>query len=87
MYYLYILRCADNTLYTGITVDVVCRVQEHNGGHLGAKYTRVRRPVRAVFTKKFRTRSAALKAEYKMKTLSRAAKLRLITLATTTKRR
>lgn len=74
-YTLYILRCADRTLYTGITLDVVRRVQEHNTSTLGAKYTRGRRPVRLLATKRFRTRSAAMKAEARVKKLQRSEKL------------
>lgn len=78
MYYLYILQCADQTLYTGITVDLIRRVREHNTCGLGAKYTRTRRPVKLVYTKKFKNRSLATKAEIKLKQLSRTEKLRLI---------
>ena len=78
MYFLYILRCADDTLYTGIATDVVRRVAEHNTSPRGAKYTHARRPVMLVYTKKFRTRSAASKAEYKMKQLSREEKILLV---------
>lgn len=80
MYYLYILECADKTLYTGITVDLERRVHEHNTSAVGAKYTRARRPVRLVYSKKFRNRSTASKAESKIKKLSREAKLNLISL-------
>jgi len=78
MYYLYILKCADKTLYTGITVDLKRRVGEHNSSKLGAKYTRARRPVKLVYSKKFRNRSLASKAESKIKKLSRVDKLKLI---------
>lgn len=78
MYYLYILMCADATLYTGITVDVERRLREHNTSKLGAKYTRGRRPVRLVFLKRFRNRSAASRAEARVKKLSRADKLALV---------
>jgi len=78
MYHLYILKCHDGTLYTGITVDLDRRVAEHNTSKLGAKYTRTRRPVRLVYSKKYRTRITASKAEYRMKKLSRAEKLKLI---------
>ncbi len=78
MYYLYILKCADQTLYTGITVDVKRRVEEHNASLRGAKYTRARRPVELVYTKRFRNRSTATQAEARVKKLSRAAKLTLI---------
>lgn len=80
MYHLYILECADKTLYTGITTNLERRVHEHNTAKIGAKYTRVRRPVRLVYSKKFRNRSAASKAESRIKKLSREAKLHLISL-------
>ena len=78
MYYLYILECADKTLYTGITVDLERRVKEHNSSRLGAKYTYSRRPVKIVYTKKYRNRSLALKAERAIKKLSRDQKIELI---------
>jgi len=78
MYYLYILKCADKTLYTGITIDLVRRIKEHNSTKLGAKYTRARRPVKLVYSKKFRNRSTALKAEAKLKNLTRSEKLKII---------
>ena len=78
MYHLYILQCADKTLYTGITVDLKKRVKEHNDSKLGAKYTKARRPVKLVYSKKFPDRSSALKAESGIKKLSRKDKLSLI---------
>ncbi|MFA6908838.1 MAG: GIY-YIG nuclease family protein [Patescibacteria group bacterium] len=78
MYYLYLLKCADGTLYTGITVDLAQRIKEHNYGKRGAKYTRSRRPVKLVYSKKFRTRSTASRAEYRLKQLPRQKKLKLI---------
>ncbi|MFA6588243.1 MAG: GIY-YIG nuclease family protein [Patescibacteria group bacterium] len=78
MYYLYILKCKDKTLYTGITTDLKRRLAEHNSSKLGAKYTKGRRPVKLVYTKKFRTRSTATKTEARIKNLSRTEKLRLI---------
>jgi len=78
MYHLYILQCADKTLYTGVTVDLKRRVGEHNSSRLGAKYTRTRRPVKLVYSKKFRNRSSAQKAESRIKKLSRQEKLALI---------
>ena len=78
MYYLYILKCADKTLYTGITVDLARRVREHNSSKLGARYTRARRPVKLVYSKKFRNRSLASKAESRMKNLTRKEKLELV---------
>jgi putative endonuclease len=78
MHQLYILKCADGTLYTGITADLERRVREHNESALGAKYTRGRRPVRVVFSRRFRDRSAALREEFRVKQLSRREKLEMI---------
>ena len=78
MYYLYILKCADETLYTGITVDLERRINEHNFSDLGAKYTKARRPVELVYSKKFKDRSTATKEEIKFKKLTRSEKLKLI---------
>ena len=78
MYYLYILKCRDETLYTGITVDLERRIKEHNSSKLGSKYTAARRPVKLVYAKKFRNRSLATKAESRIKKLSREEKLKLI---------
>ncbi len=78
MYYLYILKCADKTLYTGITVDLSRRIKEHNESKLGAKYTKSRRPVKLVYSKKFKTRSTALKEEFKIKCLTRKDKIKLV---------
>ncbi len=78
MYHLYLLRCVDGTLYAGITTDLARRVDEHNTSARGAKYTRARRPVELMYSKKFRTRAAASRAEYKLKQRSREEKLALI---------
>jgi putative endonuclease len=78
MYYLYILKCADDSLYTGITVDLDRRVREHNFSKLGAKYTRARRPVKVVYSRKFANRSMAVKEELRIKKLSRKDKLEMI---------
>lgn len=78
MYHLYILRCADTTLYTGITTDLARRIREHNGGTQGARYTRSRRPVALVYAKTFRNRSMASRAEYRIRHLSHAEKRALI---------
>lgn len=78
MYYLYILKCKDETLYTGITTNLERRVLEHNEKKIGAKYTASRRPVKLIWSKKFRNRSLALKAEVKIKNLKRIEKLELI---------
>lgn len=78
-YFVYILKCADKTFYTGITTDLVRRVDEHNSSDkLGAKYTRARRPVKLVYSKKFATRSEATKEEIRIKRLSRGEKEKLV---------
>ena len=76
-WYVYILRCRDNTLYTGMTDDVDRRLEAHNAGK-GAKYTRGRGPVTVVYQEQCDDRSAALKREHAIKALSRAQKLTLI---------
>lgn len=81
MYYLYILKCADKTLYTGITTDLERRILEHNEKKLGAKYTASRRPVKLVYSKKFKSRSLASKEEAQTKKLKRVQKLELIKLS------
>ena len=78
VFYLYILECADETLYTGITVDLKRRVNEHNSSKLASKYTRVRRPVKVVYSKKFKNRSLASKEESRIKKLSREEKQEII---------
>ncbi len=76
-WFVYILRCADDTLYTGSTDDVARRAEAHNSGK-GAKYTRGRGPVQVVYTEECESYSAALKREYAIKQLSRPKKLALI---------
>ena len=79
MYYIYIIQCADDTLYTGITTELERRVEEHNGSDKGAKYTRIRRPVKLVYSEEYADRSAASKREYEIKKkMNRAEKLDLI---------
>ncbi len=77
-YFIYMLKCYDGTLYTGITTDVKRRVDEHNNSDKGAKYTRVRRPVELVYAEESKDRSSASKREYEIKRLSREKKLELI---------
>ena len=79
MYYLYIVQCSDNTLYTGIATELERRIKEHNESDKGAKYTRVRRPVTLVYSESYPDRSTASKREYMIKKkMSRAEKLKLI---------
>jgi predicted GIY-YIG superfamily endonuclease len=73
VWYVYIVRCADRTLYTGVAKDLPARLAAHNAGR-GAKYTRSRLPVRVVYREAVGDRGAALKREHAIKRLSRAAK-------------
>ena len=75
---LYILRCADETFYTGITTDLKRRLIEHNTSNKGAKYTRARRPVQCIFMQDFSDRSSVSRAEHIVKKLSREQKHALI---------
>ncbi|MFA5134983.1 MAG: GIY-YIG nuclease family protein [Patescibacteria group bacterium] len=81
MYSVYMLRCKDGTLYTGITTDLQRRLREHTAGTLGAQYTRTRRPLALVYSKKYRTRTTASREEARIKQLSRIDKLQLILAA------
>lgn len=76
-YFVYMLRCADDTLYTGYTDDPQRRAGVHNAGK-GAKYTRSRLPVELVYTEECPDKSAALKREWAIKRLTRREKLALI---------
>lgn len=77
-YFVYILECADGSLYTGTTNDVEKRVLAHNTSKTAARYTKSRRPVVLKFFKKMRTKSAALKKEHAIKSLTREQKLAII---------
>ncbi len=77
-YFVYILKCADGTYYTGIAKNLESRVIEHNEGERGAKYTRGRKPVRLVYSCVTTNKSEALKLEIKIKKLSRTSKELLI---------
>ena len=77
IWFVYILRCADGTLYTGITKDLTRRCQQHNDG-TAARYTRSRRPVKLVYHESQRGQSLALKREAAIKKLTRRQKLALI---------
>ena len=77
MNYTYILKCSDNTLYTGWTNNLEKRVKDHNDGK-GAKYTKARRPVELVYYEEFETKEDAMKREYSIKQLSRTQKVTLI---------
>jgi len=77
VHYVYVLECADGSLYTGYTTDVERRVAEHDAGE-GAKYTRGRTPVELVHVEEYGTRSAAMSREHEIKALSRREKERLV---------
>lgn len=77
-WYLYVLRCSDQSLYTGVTTDLDRRLKEHNETKRGAKYTRTRRPVELVWTKEYKSRSEAQKAEYSFKKLFHKEKWEVI---------
>ena len=66
-WYLYVVRCSDESLYAGITTDLERRVQEHNESPKGARYTRARRPVELVISWPYKNRSQASQAEYAFK--------------------
>jgi len=75
---MYVVRCSDGTLYTGITTDVDRRIREHNTSMRGAKYTRSRRPVELLYVEKHTDRSTASIAESAFKKRSRSEKLSMI---------
>ena len=78
-YFIYVLVCADETFYTGITTDLKRRVLEHNSdGNLGAKYTKMRQPVKLIYSENAKNKSEALKREYEIKKLKRLEKEDLI---------
>ena len=83
MYFVYILKCSDSSLYTGVTSDIDRRVKEHNSSKLGAKYTRPRRPCTLVYSKEFSDRSSAQIEEARIKKLSRSEKQNLCKICTT----
>ncbi len=77
-WYVYIVRCNDDSLYTGITTELERRVDEHNTSKQAAAYTRARRPVTLVYSESLDSRASASKREYEIKQLTRKEKLALI---------
>jgi putative endonuclease len=78
-WFVYIARCADDSLYTGITNNIIRRIDEHNNDNrTAAAYTRARRPVVLVYQESYQTRSQATKREYQIKQLSRKEKEALL---------
>lgn len=77
-HYVYILKCKDNSLYTGWTTDIEKRLKAHNSGKNGAKYTKTKRPVTLVYYEGYATKEEAMSREYAIKQLTRAKKLALM---------
>ena len=79
LWFVYIVRCSDNSLYTGIAMDVTRRIDEHNNNDKsGAKYTRVRRPVKLVYQEEVASRSEAASREAALKKLTKKEKEALV---------
>ena len=76
-WFVYIVECNDGSLYTGVTNDLNRRIEQHNAGK-GAKYTRMKRPVKLVYSKEIENKSEAFKMEYQIKQLSKKEKISLI---------
>ena len=76
-HYVYVLECADESLYTGYTTDPDRRVAEHDAGE-GAKYTQCRTPVELVHVEQYASRSEAMSREHEIKSLTRDEKLQLV---------
>ena len=77
-WYTYVVKCKDNTLYTGVTTDIGRRLIEHNETNRGAKYTKKRRPVELVYWSEHQNRSEAQREEWRIKQLSKKEKEQLI---------
>ena len=75
-HFVYIVRCSDNSLYTGYTNNIEVRINKHNAGK-GAKYTKTRRPVVLVYQEMYETKSEALRREYEIKTFTRQKKIKI----------
>ncbi len=77
-WYVYFLRCNDNSLYAGITTNIDRRLHQHNHTKLGAKYTRAKRPVTLVFIEAALDKSTASKREYQIRKLTKTQKEQLV---------
>lgn len=75
--FIYIVKCKDESLYTGWTNNLEARIKAHNDGH-GAKYTRGRGPVKLIYSEEFDTKEEAMSREFAIKKLSKSEKLKLI---------
>lgn len=80
IWYVYFLRCNDNSLYAGITTDIDRRLHEHNHTKLGAKYTRAKRPVTLAFIESALNKSIASKREYQLRKLKKIQKEQLVSI-------
>lgn len=78
MYFIYLLRCSDDSLYCGQTKNLKRRVEEHNSNDSKSKYTRSRRPVKLVYFKKYKTLNEVLKREFEIKKMTKTKKEALI---------
>lgn len=78
MYFIYLLRCSDNSLYCGQTKDLQRRIEEHNSDNSKSKYTRSRRPVKLVYFEKYKTINETLKREFEIKKMSKVKKEMLV---------
>ncbi|MBN1168528.1 GIY-YIG nuclease family protein [Candidatus Woesebacteria bacterium] len=78
MYYVYIVRCKDESLYTGVSTDINRRIRQHNHSKYGAKSVRGKRPVKLVYKESYRNKSKAYKREKEIKGWTREKKLELI---------
>ncbi|MFA5770317.1 MAG: GIY-YIG nuclease family protein [Patescibacteria group bacterium] len=78
MYYLYLLRCSDNSLYCGQTKDLKRRIKEHNSDDSKSKYTRTKRPVKLVYFERYKTINEVLKREFEIKKMTKTEKEVLI---------
>jgi putative endonuclease len=79
MFFVYILECADKTLYVGSTNNIEKRLEQHNNSKAGAHYTKIRRPVHLKYYEKFATLGEARKRESEIKSWKREEKLKLLT--------
>ncbi|PKG85494.1 endonuclease [Colwellia sp. 75C3] len=76
-WWVYLLRCNDNSLYAGVTTDIHRRIDEHNNSKLGAKYTRARRPVSLAYLEEASNKSTACQKEYQIRHLTKLKKEQL----------
>lgn len=81
MWFVYILLCKDNSLYTGATLNIEKRFGEHKNGR-GGSYTRSHKPLKIIYEEQFKTKSEALKREFEIKSWSRARKIKELNLLT-----